>query len=135
MILYLIRGVSGSGKSTYAKSIGCLALEADMYFVRDGVYTFRQDKIQAAHAWCQQAAKSSMEIGIDVAVANTFSREWELKPYLDMAASSGHVVQILCCTGTFGSTHGVPAEIIAAMRQRWEPIVGEVGVTQLSARI
>lgn len=42
--LYLIRGVSGAGKSTFAKqlakSIGIDFYEADQYFYRNGKYEF-----------------------------------------------------------------------------------------------
>jgi adenylate kinase family enzyme len=39
-MLILVRGVPGSGKSTYAKTlVDWYAIEADQYFVRiDGVY-------------------------------------------------------------------------------------------------
>jgi adenylate kinase family enzyme len=32
-ILYICRGISGSGKSTFAKTLGCPVYEADQYFM------------------------------------------------------------------------------------------------------
>jgi Chromatin associated protein KTI12 len=48
--LVLIRGVPGSGKSTRARELQeYLHFEADMYFIRDGAYTFDSDLLPAAH--------------------------------------------------------------------------------------
>jgi predicted kinase len=38
--LFLLRGLPGSGKSTLAKSLGGIRIEADQYFMEDGVYNF-----------------------------------------------------------------------------------------------
>jgi adenylate kinase family enzyme len=32
-ILYIVRGIPGSGKSTFAKTLGGIHIEADQYFV------------------------------------------------------------------------------------------------------
>lgn len=32
-ILYIIRGIPGAGKSSFAKSLECPYFEADMYFI------------------------------------------------------------------------------------------------------
>ena len=38
--LYIVRGVPGSGKSTFAKSIGGIHIEADQFFMENGKYNF-----------------------------------------------------------------------------------------------
>ena len=35
MDLILVRGLPGSGKSTFGKSLGCPCFEADMYFINE----------------------------------------------------------------------------------------------------
>jgi len=49
--LVIIRGCSGSGKSTLAKLLGSnfKHFEADMYFMKNGVYQFDGTKLGAAH--------------------------------------------------------------------------------------
>ena len=54
--LYLIRGVSGSGKSTLAAQMSASMhipfIEADMYFMENGVYLFNPLKLQEAQEPC-----------------------------------------------------------------------------------
>jgi len=38
--LILVRGLPGSGKSTFAKTFGCLHVEADMFYIVGGKYRF-----------------------------------------------------------------------------------------------
>lgn len=126
MKLILIRGLPGSGKSTYAKKIGCFHVEADMYHCKNGEYVFDGTRTRLAHNWCQKAAMFSMEQGMDVAVSNTFTQKWEIQPYLDMAAKTGHKVFIVRMIKEYGTIHIVPSEIIQKMRERFENIDGEI---------
>ena len=45
-ILYLLRGVPGSGKSTVAQNIGGTHFETDKYFMVDGEYKFDPTKLK-----------------------------------------------------------------------------------------
>lgn len=122
--LYLIRGVPGSGKSTLAEMI-CAATdaahcEADMFFQWGGEYQFRVELLPKAHKWCQDLARHYMKSGANVVVANTFTRQWELKPYREMAQEYGYHIQEVICQGRFANTHGVSPEKVAEMAQRFE---------------
>ena len=125
MLLYLVRGLPGSGKSTYAKKIGCFHVEADMYHCRNGEYQFDVSHSRFGHNWCQKTAFFAMEQGMDVVVSNTFTQKWELQPYLDFAVKTGHKVTILRMTNNYGTVHGVPEETMQKMRSRFEDIDGE----------
>jgi predicted kinase len=125
MILYIIRGLPGSGKSTYAKKIGCFHVEADMYYLKDKKYDFDISKAQLAHNWCQETAWAAMENGIDVCVSNTFSQKIEIQPYSDFTAKTGHKIKIISLTEKYGSVHKVPETTIQNMIDRWEKIEGE----------
>ena len=125
MNLVLIRGLPGSGKSTYAKKIGCFHVEADMYHCKDGDYVFDGTRARLAHNWCQKAAMFAMEQGMDVAVSNTFTQKWEIQPYIDFANKTGHKVRIIRMTKEYGTVHGVPLETVQRMRDRFEKIDGE----------
>lgn len=120
--LVLIRGLPGSGKTTIAKAMaGYSHYEADQYFSRvDGEYRFDPAQLKDAHQWCQDCVDDELADGQNVVVANTFSQRWEMQPYMNMAKRMGIKVRVITAKGRFESIHGVPAEKIEAMRQRWE---------------
>jgi len=125
MILYLVRGLPGSGKSTYARNLGCFHVEADMFHVKNGVYQFDFTLAKLAHNWCLQTAWSAMERGMDVVVSNTFTQKKEIEPYLGLADKSGHSVKIFSMAQNHASVHAVPEEVLTRMAERWEKIEGE----------
>ena len=128
--LLLIRGIHGSGKSTYAKSILKLYqeagkpichYEADMYFTNsNGSYIFDPTLLRDAHEWCQASVKHALETKHSCIVSNTFIKKWELQPYIDMASSLKVPVTILTMEGKYGNIHGVPDEKIQQMIKNFE---------------
>lgn len=125
--LILIRGLPGSGKSTLARTLtkaGYYHYEADQFFemAGSGTYTFDPAKLQAAHAWCLNAARYRVEWGDPVVISNTFSRRWELQPYLDLAKEFDIQPLLIECKNQFQNIHNVPPETIQKMKDRWEDI-------------
>jgi predicted kinase len=122
--LTLIRGLPGSGKSTMARQVtaetGALHVEADMWV--DYQQQRNPDKLGMAHDICKARASHTLMIGGSVVVSNTFTRLWEMQPYLDMAEKTGAEVEIITATGDYGSVHDVPDDVIAAMAARWEEV-------------
>lgn len=120
--LYLIRGLPGSGKSTYAQKLGVIYFEADRYFEdENGRYQYIPSEIHQAHQACQADTEKIMAIGrADLAVANTFTRLSEMAPYFIFARRYGYKVEIVLCTGEYENIHGVPPETIEKMRARFE---------------
>lgn len=122
-VLYLIRGVSGSGKTSFAETLGCHVYSADDYFMVDGEYKFDPTQLGKAHAHCQDCVESAMAFGDEkIAVANTFTREWEMAHYFDLAATFGYTVFSLIVENRHGGTnsHGVPEDKVQEMRDRFE---------------
>ena len=121
--LFLLRGLTGSGKSTLAKSLVGEHFEADMYFIRNGEYKFDANKLSNAHKWCKVSVEECMNLRYNrVIVSNTFTQEWEMKPYYEMAEKYGYMVYSLIVENRHGGVnqHGVPDETLEKMENRFE---------------
>jgi predicted kinase len=121
--LVLVRGLPGSGKSTFAQALaltGFQHYEADMVHMVDGQYKFDPERVAEAHGWCLDMATAALESGKSVVVSNTFTRLWEMEPYKAVAKRLGVQTHIVVMSGQWGSIHGVPADVLDRMRDRWE---------------
>ncbi len=143
-VMIIMRGVSGSGKSTKARQMAGPSgqiFSTDDFFGSN--YDFDETKIAEAHQWNQERVRQAAEQGISpVVVDNTNVEAWEMKPYVQLAQQYGYEVQ-------FGepdteiwqqakqangaalmkvaqelsqlNSHGVPAETIADMLSKYSP--------------
>jgi energy-coupling factor transporter ATP-binding protein EcfA2 len=126
--LFLLRGLPGSGKSTLAKSIGGVHYEADMFFIKDGEYQFDVTLLRDAHSWCQTQVSNAMilnlatKINERIVVSNTFTQEWEMTPYFELAEKYGYRVHSLIVENRHGGVneHGVPEDKLGLMKKRFE---------------
>jgi predicted kinase len=127
MKMTILRGISGSGKSTYAtkKYPAAIICSADDYFVSDGEYHFDPTKIAEAHANCFRQAITSLIAGKDVVIDNTNTRIWEMSPYI-LLAQAFHAqietIKIECNPeiATKRNTHGTTKHTIFRMYERME---------------
>lgn len=122
-ILYIIRGISGSGKSEFAKTLGCPVFSADDYFMQNGEYKFLASLLPEAHADCKARVNRAMYEGVDrIAVANTFTQEWEFEDYLYLANANNYKAFCLVVENRHGkkNVHNVPDANIERMRERFE---------------
>ena len=120
--LVLVRGVSGSGKSTFAELITPHVFSADDYFMRDGKYEFNAEELGKAHFWCKLKTEEAMQRGIDkIAVANTFTTWKELKPYFELAKKYNYRVFSVVVENRHGSgdVHSVPPETLDRQEERF----------------
>ena len=131
-ILTLVRGLPGSGKSTFANTITnkFSICEADKFFYdKEGNYNFDGSKLRQAHEWCRNQVETRMkdnevnpQFYPEIVVSNTFTQEWEMEAYYKLAEQYGYKVFSIIVENRHGSVneHGVPAEKLEQMRNRFE---------------
>ena len=129
--LILVRGIPGSGKTTLGDVILYTTpttsqdvLSADNFFIdANGKYNFDSSKIKEAHNECQVKCSERMKFEFSrIVVANTFTEEWEMKPYFDMAERYNYRVHCIIVENRHDSqnVHGVPEEKLKQMKDRFE---------------
>lgn len=142
MRIVILRGVSGSGKSSYAQQLAAeqesllnvAICSADSYFMQDGKYQFDGSKLGEAHRSCFASFVAKVEIGRYnlIIVDNTNTRLWEISPYLQYGLihakpdkDSIEVVRCVCDPEEAfeRNAHGVTLKNIKRMSQRMENLL------------
>lgn len=101
--VFIMRGISGSGKSTFVKENLDFAkiCSADDFFVRLGKevgqeYLFKQELLAKAHNECLQKFCEHVENNESfIVVDNTNLRLRDLKTYHEIALSKGYTVRVV----------------------------------------
>lgn len=108
----IVRGHSGSGKSTYAKKwVGKQGkhFENDQYLMVDGVYVWTKSRLEDAIKYCKRDVVFALQNGVPrVAVSNVFSNPEDVDYYKRMGEGNGYKVRIVRCTGWYANKHNVP---------------------------
>jgi len=96
--LLLLRGLPGSGKSSFAKFLNStgdfLVYSLDEFFTDTyGVYTFDYKQNHLAYKNCQSKTEEAMQKEYPkILVDQTFALQWEIEPYLKLAAKYNYRV-------------------------------------------
>lgn len=129
--MYIVRGLPGSGKSTFANIVWneYAICEADKFFYdKEGNYNFDASKLREAHEWCKQEVETRMrdnqnnpQYYPEIVVSNTSTQDWEMEAYLDLAKKYEYKVFSIIVENRHGnaSVHDVPVETIEKMRDRF----------------
>jgi len=100
-LLYLLRGLPGSGKTTLANTMIGLNFESDMFFRdEEGNYNYDPKDLRHAQIWCLNSVMEAMEASTKaettefdrIIVSNDFTLERELDEYYKIAESYGYHV-------------------------------------------
>ena len=134
--IYLIRGIPGAGKSTFAKKLRqairekcdftASIFETDNFFVdaTNGTYKFDSGLTELAHNWnIGEVYKNCRDYCCaPCIVANSFTTEKEIHPYRNIARELKRRCVIIDLYTEHESVHNVPDNIIAKMKTRWQEI-------------
>jgi predicted kinase len=128
--LLVLRGLPGSGKTTYAKNLNGIICSADDFFCAKGVYLFDRNSLQDAHDYCYNKVVAAMEQEMKLIILdNTNTRRSEYSRYVEAAKEHGYFVEEkiigevsigVCATYAFRNRHGVPLKVIQNMARRFE---------------
>jgi predicted kinase len=120
--IILFRGLPGSGKSSLAETLCKSTFSADMFFEQNGGYDFDATKLPQAHKWCKEQVEQAMVDEVEIiGVANTFTTDWEMETYFELAEDYGYRISTVIVENRHGSTnvHGVPTEALERMKNRF----------------
>lgn len=129
-MVIVMRGISGAGKSTYVKKLQEWAVEtftvsADVFFIKNGHYTFDPKQLPQAHAQCLRTFIGLCMGYPDsiIVVDNTNTTVAEISPYMAVAAAYGHdakIVTIECDleVAAARNVHGVGLSGVTAQHKR-----------------
>ena len=122
MKLFILRGVPGCGKNTFAEEIargyGDIICCADDYHMVNGVYIWKPENQGYAHKSCQNKCELLMQNNSErIIIANTNTTEKETKPYIELAEKYGYMVFHLVVENRHGGkdTHNVPEDTLTRM--------------------
>lgn len=137
--VYLLRGIPGSGKSTYTKELfqrlrsdnefSFDVCSADSFFLKTDennnlVYQYDISKISQAHAACMSDFIDFLKRGVShVVVDNTMINIWEVENYIKLAKCFGYEVVVIEFTPLKSSVfkcfsrqiHNVPLDVCMRM--------------------
>ena len=122
--LILVRGVSGAGKSTIAPMFkNAVLVSTDDFFLDEyGEYVFDANSLVINHQFCQIAVKMMMKDKEElIVVHNTFTEDWEMDAYFDLARQYGYAVHTIIVENRHGSknVHDVPQDVVKAQKERF----------------
>ncbi|MFH0952355.1 MAG: ATP-binding protein [Patescibacteria group bacterium] len=129
-IVYIMRGVSGSGKSTVAKILAGengVIHSTDDYLSANGKYVHDPALVPGLHKKNYEAFCRSLRQEIPVVVCdNTNGKRWEFQRYIEAAKKEGYWVAVVTMShpdpeiAAARNVHGVTAEIIRRKIEKWE---------------
>ena len=137
MKLIIIRGASGTGKSTIAEYLrvekDAVRVEADFYFGIGDTYEFDPKALGKAHGWCQKTtARFMLQKLPTIVVSNTSMTKWELNPYLQLAKQYDYDVEVYRTPGPWDAdtlfarnVHGVPLATLQKQIKKYQPLDDE----------
>ncbi|MGL4369277.1 MAG: AAA family ATPase [Spirochaetota bacterium] len=126
--LILLRGLPGCGKSTLAALLSedgkYPVFSIDSFFTdpETNEYSFDFRSNHLAYKKCEADTRDALSRKVPkIFVDNTFTIEWELEPYLKMAAEYGCRVFVLTVENRHGgkNCHGITPEQIKKMGEKY----------------
>lgn len=129
LTLILLRGLPGSGKSTLAKILSendtYPIFSVDDYFTNSvtNEYIFDYEKNHLAYKQCEVLTCEAMKRSASkIIVHNTFTMDWELEPYFNLATKYNYMLFVATVENYHGqkNVHVVNDKQIQKMAEKYK---------------
>lgn len=129
--MIIIRGASGSGKTTYSEKFvedGYVRVESDDFFMVDGIYKWDQSKL--TDIFRKQFIKVTRYLfsGQSVVVPGCFTKLNHMAEYILFCEYYNIAYEIYEMKTQYQNVHGVTADKVESMRTRFQPYAGAIHV-------
>ena len=129
--IILLRGLPGAGKSALAAVLSeegrYPVFSVDSYFTSaNGEYSFRHDENHVAYRECAAQTEAAMKAGTPkIFLDNTFTMEWEMTPYFELAERYGYRVFVVTVEKRHSgaNVHGVTDEQLRKMAGKYRVVL------------
>lgn len=125
-VLRVIRGLPGSGKSTYGRKFGAILIESDMALFYNGKYTWTPENHEKAIRWVGTMLQLNLLYNHDITLCGVFTKARVFQKHIDLAKKHGYKVEVHRCTANYGNIHDVPEEVLQSMADNMEDYAGEI---------
>ena len=144
MKVYILRGISGAGKSTYARYLkrtegDVLVCSADSFMEGpDGAYRFDSRRLEDAHKYCLRTFIDGLQKRWPVIVVDNTNITWlKIHPYVVVAEAFDYEVEIVTITvdpevAAERTRHNVP---LKSLRSRFKALNDDLKRTAIPQRI
>ena len=125
----LLRGLPGSGKTSFAKLISEQGkypiFSVDDFFTDEmtGEYQFDFQQNYLAYQQCELKCQNSAEMGTPkIIIHNTFTMDWEMEPYFKIASAFNYSIFVMTVENYHASKniHEVSDEQVLKMAQKYK---------------
>lgn len=101
-VFFIVRAISGSGKSTISLLIsrgygsGCKIFSTDNYFIVNGKYSFDATKLHEYHNKTLSDVDNAMKDNVEcIILDNTNLKAKDVKPYIEFAKTYGYSITVI----------------------------------------
>lgn len=125
--LVILRGLPGSGKSTFAHLLttgrNSVIIENDQHMYEDGVYIWKPSKMKGAIKETNEKLYRALKEGVElIVIANVNVRLADFNRYMEMGKEHGYKITSLVCENRANtkSKHGVDEETLCSMEENFQ---------------
>lgn len=127
--IILLRGLPGSGKSTLASLLSengkYPVYSIDDFFVdsKTGEYKFDFQKNHLAYKSCEENLENSLKENIEkIFITNTFTIEWEMEVYFQLASKYNYRIFVVTVENRHGgkNVHQISDEQLKKMAKKYK---------------